>query len=49
MENIMGEKITTMKMKKTGVYYFCLKCNTTIEEEWIFCPKCGIKMNVGLQ
>lgn len=48
MEHTMEEKITVVKVECNSNQYFCLKCQETLEYEWVFCPKCGIKLNGGI-
>ncbi len=49
MEQAMEEKITVAKIPHDSFSLFCLKCSTSIDYDWNYCPKCGIKMNVGMQ
>jgi len=49
MKHTMEESITVVKISYEDFSLTCIRCSTTLEEEWEYCPKCGKHLNVGLQ
>jgi len=49
MKSIMEQKITVVKIPVDSYQFYCLKCQTSLDDNWKFCPNCGQELNRGLQ
>ena len=49
MKHTMEESVTVVKIPHEDFSLMCIRCSTSLDEEWEYCPQCGRRLNVGLQ